>query len=201
MQEMINKVFCEDCLETMKRMPDKSINLIIADFPYFEVKGDKMSVIKVLFICHGNICRSPMAEFIFKDMVSKQGLSDRFYIASAATSTEEIWNGIGNPVYPPAREELAKHGIDCKGKRAVQLTKADYDKYDYILGMDHWNLKNMLRILKSDPEDKVKLLLDYSDDPRDIADPWYTGGFDVTYSDVVEGCEAFLEYLKDKKKL
>ena len=137
----------------------------------------------------------------FKDMVSKQGLSDRFYIASAATSTEEIWNGIGNPVYPPAREELAKHGIDCKGKRAVQLTKADYDKYDYILGMDHWNLKNMLRILKSDPEDKVKLLLDYSDDPRDIADPWYTGGFDVTYSDVVEGCEAFLEYLKDKKKL
>ncbi len=112
-------------------------------------------MIKVLFICHGNICRSPMAEFIFKDMVSKQGLSDRFYIASAATSTEEIWNGIGNPVYPPAREELAKHGIDCKGKRAVQLTKADYDKYDYILGMDHWNLKNMLRILKSDPEDKV----------------------------------------------
>ena len=155
-------------------------------------------MIRVLFVCHGNICRSPMAEFIFKDMVSKQGLSDRFYIASAATSTEEIWNGIGNPVYPPAREELAKHGIDCKGKRAVQLTKADYDKYDYILGMDYWNLKNMLRILKSDPEDKVKLLLDYSDDPRDIADPWYTGGFDVTYSDVVEGCEAFLEYLKDK---
>ena len=144
-------------------------------------------MIRVLFVCHGNICRSPMAEFIFKDMGSKQGLSDRFYI--------------GNPVYSPAREELAKHGIDCKGKRAVQLTKADYDKYDYILGMDHWNLKNMLRILKSDPEDKVKLLLDYSDDPRDIADPWYTGGFDVTYSDVVEGCEAFLEYLKDKKKL
>jgi len=114
---------------------------------------------------------------------------------------EKGYIAIGNPVYPPAREELAKHGIDCKGKRAVQLTKADYDKYDYILGMDHWNLKNMLRILKSDPEDKVKLLLDYSDDPRDIADPWYTGGFDVTYSDVVEGCEAFLEYLKDKKKL
>ena len=156
-------------------------------------------MIKVLFICHGNICRSPMAEFIFKDMVSKQGLSDRFYIASAATSTEEIWNGIGNPVYPPAREELAKHGIDCKGKRAVQLTKADYDKYDYILGMDHWNLKNMLRILKSDPEDKVKLLLDYSDDPRDIADPWYTGNFDDTYRDVVEGCEAFLEYLKQEE--
>ena len=109
-------------------------------------------MISVLFVCHGNICRSPMAEFIFKDMVSKQGLSDRFYIASAATSTEEIWNGIGNPVYPPAQRELAKHGISCEGKRAVQLKKSDYDKYDYILGMDHWNLKNMLRILKSDPE-------------------------------------------------
>ena len=112
-------------------------------------------MIKVLFICHGNICRSPMAEFIFKDMVSKQGLSYRFYIASAATSTEEIWNGIGNPVYPPAQEELAKHVIDCKGKRAVQLTKADYDKYDYILGMDYWNLKNMLRILKSDQRTRL----------------------------------------------
>lgn len=111
-------------------------------------------MIRVCFVCHGNICRSPMAEFIFKDMVSKRGLADQFYIASAATSTEEIWNGIGNPVYPPAREELARHGISCKGKRAVQLTKADYDKYDYILGMDHWNLKNMLRILKADPEER-----------------------------------------------
>ena len=154
-------------------------------------------MIKVLFICHGNICRSPMSEFILRDMVAKRGIADQFEIASAATSREEI----GNPVYPPAQRELAKHGISCEGKRAVQLKKSDYDKYDYMLGMDHWNLKNMLRILKSDPEDKVKLLLDYSDDPRDIADPWYTGGFDVTYSDVVEGCEAFLEYLKDKKKL
>ena len=158
-------------------------------------------MIRVLFVCHGNICRSPMAEFIFKDMVSGRNLADRFYIASAATSTEEIWNGIGTPVYPPAREELARHGISCKGKRAVQLTKADYEKYDYILGMDHWNLKNMMRILKNDPEGKVKLLLDYSDNPRDIADPWYTGGFDVTYSDVVEGCEAFLKYMENIKKL
>ena len=142
-----------------------------------------------------------MAEFIFKDMVSGRNLADRFYIASAATSTEEIWNGTGNPVYPPAREELAKHGIRCKGKRAVQLKKEDYEKYDYILGMDHWNLKNMLRIVKSDPEKKVKLLLDYSDDPRDISDPWYTGRFDVTYADVVEGCEAFLDYLEKMKKL
>lgn len=108
-------------------------------------------------------------------MVSGRNLADRFYIASAATSTEEIWDGTGNPVYPPAREELAKHGISCKGKRAVQLKKEDYEKYDYILGIDHWNLKNMLRIVKSDPEKKVKLLLDYSDAPRDISDPWYTG--------------------------
>lgn len=145
--------------------------------------------------------RSPMAEFIFKDVVSGRNLADRFYIASAATSTEEIWDGTGNPVYPPAREELAKHGISCKGKRAVQLKKEDYEKYDYILGMDHWNLKNMLRIVKSDPEKKVKLLLDYSDAPRDISDPWYTGRFDVTYADVVEGCEAFLDYLEKMKKL
>ena len=160
-----------------------------------------MKKIRVLMVCHGNICRSPMAEFIFKDMVSGRNLADRFYIASAATSTEEIWNGTGNPVYPPAREELAKHGISCKGKRAVQLKKEDYEKYDYILGMDHWNLKNMLYIVKSDPEKKVKLLLDYSDDPRDISDPWYTGRFDVTYADVVEGCEAFLDYLEKMKKL
>ena len=166
-------------------------------------------MIKILFICHGNICRITMAESVLTHLVHQLHLDNQFEIDSAATSreeignpphygTEEIWNGIGNPVYPPAREELAKHGIDCKGKRAVQLTKADYDKYDYILGMDHWNLKNMLRILKSDPEDKVKLLLDYSDDPRDIADPWYTGNFDDTYRDVVEGCEAFLEYLKQE---
>ncbi len=153
-------------------------------------------MIKVLFICHGNICRSPMAEFVFKDMVQKRGLSDMFYIESAATSTEEIWNGIGNPVYPPAREELARHGISCKGKRAVQLKKSDYEKYDYLLGMDSWNLRNMRRILGKDPDHKVQLLLDYSDRPRDIADPWYTGEFTTTYNDVVEGCEAFLRYLQ-----
>lgn len=138
-----------------------------------------------------------MAEFIFKDMVQKKGLADLFYIASAATSTEEIWNGVGNPVYPPAREELAKHGISCKGKRAVQITKNDYSKYDYILGMDQWNMKNMMRILRTDPDSKVKLLLDYSERPRDIADPWYTGNFTLTYSDIVEGCESFLQYLEE----
>ena len=158
-------------------------------------------MIKILFVCHGNICRSPMAEFIFKDMVKKQNIADDFYISSAATSTEEIWNGVGNPVYPPAREELAKHGISCAGKRAVQITKSDYDKYDYILGMDSWNMRNMMRILKKDPQGKVKLLLDYSSNPRDIADPWYTGNFDVTYADIVEGCEAFLNWLKDNKDI
>ena len=159
----------------------------------------KMSHIRVLFVCLGNICRSPIAEFVMKDMVSKRGIADKFYIASAATSTEEIWNGIGNPVYPPARKELAKHGISCEGKRAVQITKADYGKYDYILGMEQRNIRNILRIVGKDSEGKVKLLLDYSDDPRDIADPWYTGDFESTYRDVVEGCEGFLRYLEKNK--
>ncbi len=158
-------------------------------------------MIKILFVCHGNICRSPMAEFIFKDMVTRRGLSDQFYIASAATSTEEIWNGQGNPVYPPARQELARHGISCEGKRAVQIQKSDYDKYDYLLGMEQRNIRNMMRILGRDPEHKVHRLLDYSNNPRDIADPWYTGNFDSTYRDVVEGCEAFLGMLMREKKV
>ena len=153
-------------------------------------------MIKVLFVCHGNICRSPMADFIFKDMIEKRGLSKNFLVASAATSSEEIWNGKGNSVYPPAREELAKHGIDCRGKRAVQLQKNDYEKYDFLLGMEEWNLRNMMRILGKDPHGKVHRLLDYAKNPRDIADPWYTGKFGVTYADIEEGCEAFLEYLE-----
>lgn len=156
-------------------------------------------MIKVLFVCLGNICRSPIAEFVMKDMVTKRSIADKFYIASAATSTEEIWNGIGNPVYPPAKRELAKHGISCEGKRAVQITKADYGKYDYILGMEQRNIRNILRIVGMDSEGKVKLLLDYSDDSRDIADPWYTGDFESTYRDVVEGCEGFLRYLEKNK--
>ena len=143
----------------------------------------------------------PMAEFIMKSIVSERSLSDRFYIASAATSTEEIWNGVGNPVYPPAKRELAKHGISCEGKRAVQITKADYGKYDYILGMEERNIRNILRIVGKDPEHKVKLLLDYSDHPRDIADPWYTGNFESTYRDVVEGCEGFLLYLEREGRI
>ena len=142
-----------------------------------------------------------MAEFIFKDMVSTRGLSDQFYIASAATSTEEIWNGIGNPVYPPAKRELAKHGISCDGKRAVQLKKSDYDKYDYLIGMEERNRRNMLRILGKGPENKVSLLLGYADEHGDIADPWYTGNFEITYRDVVRGCEGFLAYLKNKGQI
>ena len=158
-------------------------------------------MIKVLFICHGNICRSPMAEFVLKDMVSRAGLADRFYIASAATSTEEIRNGIGNPVYPPAGEELAKHGICCEGKRAVQLVKSDYGKYDYLIGMDGANIRNMHRMLDGDPEGKVYKLLSFAGLDRDISDPWYTGDFAETDRDVYLGCCGFMEYLREKALL
>ena len=153
-------------------------------------------MIKILFVCHGNICRSPMAEFILKDMVKKRGIADKFYIASAATSTEEIWGDRGNPVYPPARKELAKHGLSCDGKYAVQLKREDYAKYDYLIGMDSANIRNMERICGGDPEGKIYRLLSFAGSGRDVADPWYTGDFKTTYNDVVEGCEAFLEFLE-----
>lgn len=152
-------------------------------------------MVRVLFVCWGNICRSPMAEFIFKDMVAKAGVADEFYIASAATSSEEIWNGIGNPVYPPAREELRQHGISCEGKRAVQLTRADYEKYDYLIGMEDLNIRYMLKILGGDPDGKVSKLLDYTDRGGNISDPWYSGDFVTTYKDIVEGLEGFLKHL------
>ena len=150
-----------------------------------------MEKIKVLFICHGNICRSPMCEFIFKDMVRRAGLEDRFYIASAATSAEEIGNG----VYPPARRKLAEHGLSCDGKRAVQFTKQDYEKYDYILVAENYNIRNLRRRIGDDPENKVKRVLDYSDRPRDISDPWYTGDFERAYRDCYEGCETLLKFI------
>lgn len=155
-------------------------------------------MIKILFVCLGNICRSPMAEFVLKDMVKKQNISSDFHISSAATSAEEIWNGIGNPVYPPARKELASHGISCEGKRAVQLMREDYDKYDYLIGMDNSNIRNMLRILGGDPDNKVHLFLEYAGLSRDVADPWYTGDFEATYNDVVLGCKGLLEHLSNK---
>ena len=150
-------------------------------------------MIKILFICHGNICRSPMAEFVMKDLVKKQGLEQEFEIASCATSTEKIWNGIGNPVYPPAREELARHGISCGSKRALQLTNSDYDYYDYLVCMDSRNVRNAARI--TGRSDKYTMLLEYTGENRDVADPWYTGDFGTTYKDVLAGCEALLEHI------
>ena len=148
-------------------------------------------MIKILFVCHGNICRSPMAEFVMKDMVKKAGLADQFEIASAATSTEEIGNG----VYPPARRKLAQHGIRCDGKRARQLTRADYQKYDLLIGMDTWNIRNMIRMCGGDREGKIRMLMDYTGHSRSVADPWYTGDFDETWDDVTEGCRALLKAL------
>ncbi len=143
---------------------------------------------KILFVCHGNICRSPMAEFIMKKMVEEAHLSDQFYIASAATSTEEI----GNSVYPPARQKLAEHGISCKGKTARQLTRRDYADYDLLIGMDTYNIRNMKRICGGDEEGKIHMLLDYTNRPGDVADPWYTDNFDATYRDCIEGCQGLL---------
>lgn len=145
-------------------------------------------MIKILFVCHGNICRSPMAEFVMKRLVKEQKIERDFIIESAATSREEL----GNPVYPPARRMLAQHGITCSGKTAVQMTKSDYDKYDYIIAMDSMNVRNIMRIIDSDPQGKVSMLLDFTDHPRSVADPWYTGDFDATYKDVTEGCKALL---------
>ena len=151
-------------------------------------------MIKILFVCHGNICRSPMAEFVFRDLVQKRGMGNQLHIASAATSTEEL----GNPVHRGTVNKLNEYGISTAGKYAVQLKKKDYREYDYLIGMDDWNIRNMLRILGGDPEHKVYKLLDFSDNPRDIADPWYTGNFDRTYDDIMEGCEGFLKYLMER---
>ena len=148
---------------------------------------------KILFICHGNICRSPMAEFVMKDLVEKAGLSGQFEIASAATSTEEI----GNPVYPPARRKLAEHGICCAGKTARQMTRRDYESYDYLIAMDHNNLRNMTCFVGSDPDHKVSLLMDHTRRLGDVADPWYTGDFEATWQDVLDGCTYLYAEIKE----
>lgn len=158
-------------------------------------------MIRILFICHGNICRSPMAEFILKDMVEKRGIADRFYIKSAATSTEEIWGGVGNPVHPGTRAILDSLGISCVGKRAVQIQKQDYSNYDYLICMDSMNVRNVEHICGKDQEHKIYKLLEFTDSPRDVADPWYTGNFDVTCCDVVSGLEGFLTFLEKRNVL
>ena len=152
---------------------------------------------RIMFVCHGNICRSPMAEFIFKNIVLKNGVEKDFYIESSATSDEEIWNGIGNPVYPPAREELAKHGLKCDGKRAVRLKKSDYEKFDLFVCMDSNNFRNVNRIFRNDPDCKVHKLMDYTSRGGDVADPWYSDKFDVAYNDILEGCECLYKFLTE----
>ena len=146
---------------------------------------------RILFVCLGNICRSPMAEMILKDMVRQRGLDGEFEIASCATSTEEI----GNPVYPPASAELARRGVKCEHRAARQLTKADYDKYDLLIGMDESNIRNMKRMLGGDPQGKIRKMMEFAGSCADVADPWYTGSFDVTYRDIVKGCEGLLKAL------
>ena len=148
-------------------------------------------MIKILFICHGNICRSPMAEFIMKDIVKKAGREDEFFIASAATSTEEI----GNPVYPPARRKLAEHGISCSGKTARQMTARDYDEFDLLIGMDGYNIRNMTRICRGDGRGKISLLMSHAGEDSEVSDPWYTGDFESTWCDVMRGCTALFEEL------
>ena len=154
----------------------------------------QVKVIRVLMVCLGNICRSPMAEFIFRDMAEKRGLGKEFAVASAGTSDEEY----GNPVYPPAQRKLRALGIDCRGKCARQMTKADYEKYDLLLGMESRNLASMRRICGGDPKGKIHLLLEHSPRPRDIADPWSTGDFDTACADIVEGCEQWLDRLTEQ---
>lgn len=149
---------------------------------------------RILFVCLGNICRSPMAEYVMRDLVRRAGLEDQIQVASAATSREEL----GNPVYPPARRKLAEHGIACEGHAARQMTAADYDRFDLLIGMDQNNLRNMNRICGGDPQHKLRMLMDYTDRPGEVADPWYTGDFERTWQDVLAGCQGLLAQLESR---
>ncbi|MBE6636816.1 MAG: low molecular weight phosphotyrosine protein phosphatase [Ruminococcaceae bacterium] len=156
---------------------------------------------RILFICHGNICRSPMAEFIFKKLILERGCASRFAVASAATSDEEIWNGVGSPMYPPAKAMLRQQGIPYEERRAVRLTKGDYERYDLLIGMDHANFRQMHRLFGSDPSGKLHLLLDFTARGGEVADPWYSGRFDVAFRDIYEGCQALLDTLLKEKRV
>ena len=150
-------------------------------------------MVKIMFICHGNICRSPMAEFIFKDIVKKSGLSGKFHVESAATSYEEI----GNPIHPGTAKILDRLGIPYSKKRAVHLERCDYEKYDYLICMDSANVRNTMRIVGDDSERKIYKLLEFADSRRDVADPWYTGDFEQTYDDVISGCKGLLKHIEE----
>lgn len=152
-------------------------------------------MVKILFVCHGNICRSPMAEFLMKELVRQAGQAEAFCIASAATSAEEL----GNPVYPPVRRKLAEHGIDCTGKTARQLTRRDYEDWDLLIGMDEENMAGMRRLFGGDPEGKLHMLLEYAGLHRGVADPWYTRDFDAAWQDVTVGCTALLTRLSRRR--
>jgi protein-tyrosine phosphatase len=163
--------------------------------------------IRILFVCHGNICRSTMAEFVMKDIVNKQGMAECFHIESSATHTDEIWNGVGSPVYPPARAKLREHGIGTddnelgvSAKRARLTSRTDYDKFDFIIGMDSANMRNLNGLFGGDPDKKVFKMLDFAGRSGDVADPWYTGNFDATWVDVSEGCHGlFRQILTDPR--
>ena len=153
---------------------------------------------KIMFVCHGNICRSPMAEYIFKDLCEKQGVAEKYYISSSATSREEIWNGIGNPVYSSAKAELKAHGISCDGKRAVQITAEDYKKYDLRVVMDSNNMRNLFKIVGNDTDGKIKKLMSFAGQNKDVSDPWYSGDFATCYQDILLGCTALLKTLENE---
>ncbi len=154
-------------------------------------------MIRVLFVCHGNICRSAMAKYMMRKFAADEGLQDKIYIDSAATSTEEI----GEPVYPPARRKLSEHGISCSGHSARQITADDYDKFDLIILMDYNNMRNIKHIIREDPDNKISMMMDYTDRPGEVADPWYTGDFDATWKDLDEGCHGLLKYICDSQAM